>query len=234
MMERLLENGLPNVELQAQGRMLPGLSKLLKSIYPHLKDNTMVTSKLVAPACVASEVFFWHCPHPEEEGERSRVNKRECDRAVQLARFFISQGYKPKQITVLAPYQGQVALIKNTLREEIPKFLAEMGQEQHLSPFTAHIDPVLLKRGNRVDITSATVRQERVYPVDGQSAQPGCYRATLTGTHHASAKDDFVEVRLVPDAVQPDQMPEVSSIDRYQGAENDIVIVSLVRSNQQN
>ena len=77
MMERLLENGLPNVELQAQGRMLPGLSKLLKSIYLHLKDNTMVTSKLVAPACVASEVFFWHCPHPEEEGERSHVNKRE-------------------------------------------------------------------------------------------------------------------------------------------------------------
>ena len=77
MMERLLENGLPSVELQAQGRMLPGLSKLLKSIYPHLKDNTKITSKLVAPACVASEVFFWHCPHPEEEGERSHVNKRE-------------------------------------------------------------------------------------------------------------------------------------------------------------
>ena len=68
---------------------------------------------------------------------------------------------------------AQVALIRNTLREEIPKFLAEMGQEQHLSPFTAHIDPVLLKRGNRVDITAATVRQERVYSVDGQSAQPG-------------------------------------------------------------
>ena len=68
---------------------------------------------------------------------------------------------------------AQVTLIKNTLREEIPKFLAEMGQEQHLSSFAARIDPVLLKRGNRVDITSATVRQERVYSVDGQPAQPG-------------------------------------------------------------
>ena len=83
---------------------------------------------------------------------------------------------------------AQVALIKNTLREEIPKFLAEMGQEQHLSPFTAHIDPVLLKRGNRVDITSATVRQERVYPVDGQSAQPGRKGQGKSRHRHCRAK----------------------------------------------
>ncbi len=33
--------------------------------------------------------------------------------------------------------------------------------------------------------------------------------------------------------LQPDEMPEVSTIDRYQGAENQIVIVSLVRSNKE-
>ena len=83
---------------------------------------------------------------------------------------------------------AQVTLIKNTLREEIPKFLAEMGQEQHLSSFAARIDPVLLKRGNRVDITSATVRQERVYSVDGQPAQPGRKGQGKSRHHHCRAK----------------------------------------------
>ena len=38
---------------------------------------------------------------------------------MQLARFFISQGYKPKQITVLAPYQGQAAHSSEDNRRDV-------------------------------------------------------------------------------------------------------------------
>ena len=68
---------------------------------------------------------------------------------------------------------AQVAMISRTLRDEIPKFLAEMGEKQRLAAFSARIDPTLLKRGNRVDITAATIRQERVVPLDDKPAQPG-------------------------------------------------------------
>eukprot|EP00435_Cladocopium_sp_Y103_P036782 s3374_g9.t1 len=40
-----------------------------------------------------------------------------------------------------------------------------------------------------------------------------------------------ITAELEPYKLQPDEMPEVSTIDRYQGAENQIVIISLVRSN---
>ena len=40
-----------------------------------------------------------------------------------------------------------------------------------------------------------------------------------------------ITVELEPYHLQPDEMPVVSTIDRYQGAENQIVITSLVRSN---
>ena len=68
-MERLIQNDLPSAELHAQGRMLSEISRLLKPIYAHLSDIVAETGKLSPPRCVASAVFFWHCPHPEQNQE---------------------------------------------------------------------------------------------------------------------------------------------------------------------
>ncbi|CAE7850476.1 ZNFX1 [Symbiodinium necroappetens] len=158
MMERLILNRLESVQLCKQSRMLPDLRSLLEPIYPDLCDNVKMTTHLKAPECVASPVFFWDCRDPEASSDRSLVNETECDRAVHLAAFFISEGFAPSEITLLAPYAGQVSLLKKQLARKLPE---------------------------------------------------------LVHTQPKQSKD----------------LPVVSSVDRYQGAENSIVIVSLVRSN---
>eukprot|EP00439_Symbiodinium_sp_Y106_P028885 s5074_g3.t1 len=155
MMERLILNRLESVQLCKQSRMLPDLRSLLEPIYPDLCDNVKMTKALKAPECVALPVFFWDCGDPEARIDRSLVNESECDRAVHLAAFFISEGFAPGEITLLAPYAGQVSLLKKRLATELPELVH----------------------------------------------------------------------------TQPKDLPVVSSVDRYQGAENSIVIVSLVRSN---
>ncbi|CAJ1404526.1 unnamed protein product [Effrenium voratum] len=225
MLERLILNNLPNVELCRQGRMLPSLSKLLKPIYPHLEDNMKVVGKLAGPACVESE----------EETQRSKVNKAECDRAVQLVCFFISQGYEPSKITVLAAYQAQASLVHREVRQKLPRFLENTGWKHELSEVQVSIDSSLLKRGNRVDVTDRIISEGRVVSTSGGMVKAGRYVAKGTNDNsRADGKVQMVQVLLQPEELQPNEMPEVSTIDRYQGAENEIVIISLVRSNEKN
>ncbi|CAK8999471.1 NFX1-type zinc finger-containing protein 1 [Durusdinium trenchii] len=228
MLERLIHNKLPNVELSRQGRMLPSLCRLLSPIYPFLGNNEKVVKKLRAPECVESEVFFWNCPHEEEKAERSHVNNHECERAVRLTFFFISQGYQPSKITVLAAYQAQTFLINREIKKQLPEYLRGIGFKRELVSFKAELDPSLIKRGNVVDITDTVLEQGRVLGAGGQKVKTGRY---ILKSPVPDGQNEKIEVQLEPSNLQPDETPEVSTIDRYQGAENEIVIVSLVRSN---
>eukprot|EP00931_Biecheleriopsis_adriatica_P091095 TRINITY_DN64996_c0_g1_i1.p1 TRINITY_DN64996_c0_g1~~TRINITY_DN64996_c0_g1_i1.p1 ORF type:complete len:651 (-),score=96.34 TRINITY_DN64996_c0_g1_i1:22-1782(-) len=248
MMERLILNRLPHISLLRQSRMLPSLSALLKPIYPQLQDNLAVVSAHAAPACVRSEVFLWNCPHPEQEGERSRTNAAERERVVQLCLFFIAQGFCPNKITALSSYQGQAADIRKTLKQILPGYLSEIGLKKELQPVYASVDAAIIDRGNRVDIQESKESKgkgrgkERAYTTDGRRIQPGQYIVTesppgkkiIGEFQKPEGKDKMVDVKLEPAALQPDEMVEVHTIDRYQGDENDIVIISLVRSNAQN
>ena len=169
MMERLIKNNLPYDTLLQQNRMRPEFSKLLLDIYPDLRDNKERVMKNRAPSCMDKSMFFWnHCS--PEKGGRSYWNEDEAERAIRLCLFFLQQGYKPKQVTILAAYQGQTALIRKKMREE----------EKH------HSD---------------------LFPVEEDIDE-----------------DDEIKKQRV----------EIHTIDLYQGDENDIVIISLVRSNDRN
>ena len=159
------------------------------------------------------------------------MNQEECRRAVQLVRYFISQGFEPSKITALAAYQQQMSEISRKIKEELPGFLRENGFKRELVPFRAFVDPTLIKRGNVVDITDSVLEQYRVIEVKGRLVKTGRYTAKVDD--QSAEKEGKVVADLEPSNLQPDEMPEVSTIDRYQGAENQIVIVSLVRSNQE-
>lgn len=103
MMERLIKNDLPFVTLAQQGRMRPELAMMLTDIYPSLTTNTKVVndSSRPAPRCVAKSLFFWDHNDPEE-GDRGFCNPGEAERVAKLALFFVSQGYRPSKVTVIA------------------------------------------------------------------------------------------------------------------------------------
>ena len=115
MMERLIENNVGYTTLYNQNRMHPEISKLLRDIYPRLQDNHIMVSNHRQINCITKRLFFWDHSDPEKE-ERSFSNPLEADRVVNLAIFMIQQGNNPDNITILAPYQGQVRVLRDKLR----------------------------------------------------------------------------------------------------------------------
>ncbi|PAA78799.1 hypothetical protein BOX15_Mlig029304g1 [Macrostomum lignano] len=166
MMERLINCGFPFDCLQFQNRMRPDISKYLKlDVYPDLQDNIDSVKGHDIPSFMPKAVAFWDVENMSESGERSYVNNGEAELIVEVAMTFLRFGYKPSQLTILTPYQGQVRLIRQKLRPRLEDWERDVS--------------------NR----SAALADE--------------------------ANEGFIKVH---------------SIDVYQGDENDIVLVSLVRS----
>lgn len=171
LMERLINNELSYSALNLQNRMRPEFAALLLDIYPNLQSNLVRVSGNSPPNCISSSMFFWNHSDPEIAG-RSYINEKEADRAINLALFFILQGYKPHQITILSPYLGQTSLLRRKMKKQETNF-------PHL------------------------------FATKGNSA------ATSGASEKASHASSVI----------------IHTIDLYQGDENDIVIISLVRSN---
>jgi hypothetical protein len=110
MFERLAaHNGLPRQTLNLQCRMRPEFVKMLLPIYPDLlsHEGLVCGERNKAPACVASSSYFWAHSH-QEIAQRSVANPGEAEMAVRLAAWFVAEGYKGSEVTILAPYNGQV------------------------------------------------------------------------------------------------------------------------------
>ncbi|XP_067650930.1 NFX1-type zinc finger-containing protein 1-like [Haliotis asinina] len=117
--ERLVKNGLHHVTLELQHRMRPEISVLMKHIYPKLKDDISV-SKCNSIRGVDKNVFFLSHQHREHHvnGTMSKSNEHEACFIVALCRYFLLQGYKASDITILAAYTGQISLIKGHMGKE--------------------------------------------------------------------------------------------------------------------
>ncbi|GAB6032359.1 NFX1-type zinc finger-containing protein 1 [Chamberlinius hualienensis] len=119
MFERLINNGLPYEKLRIQHRMRPDISSLLvPHIYEDLQDHPSVKDYPNVLG-VATNVFFLNHDHKEStiSDSRSRSNNYEVEFLCSLCGYLLDQGYMPSQITVLATYLGQVALIKRRLTQ---------------------------------------------------------------------------------------------------------------------
>ena len=180
MMERLINNGYPHATLKLQNRMRPEIAALLSDIYPDLESNLTRVNKNKPPDFTPSSMFFWSHKDPEEAA-RSYSNKKEADRVLQLAMVCIQMGYEPKQITILAAYQGQVRLLRNMLKK------AEVEKPHVFARYKPDEEEVLEERSE---------------------TNPKFVPKKATNTI------------------------SIQTIDMFQGDENDIIIVSLVRSNE--
>jgi len=118
MFERLIKNGATHVTLEQQRRMHPSISRLMKPLYPNLRDH-FSTSEYPEIMGMGARVHFMSHPHFEDdEGEsHSKQNSFEANFIRALVAHLVKSGYEESRITVLSPYLGQVRIIKNKLRD---------------------------------------------------------------------------------------------------------------------
>ena len=127
MMQRLVDNKLPFVQLQMQNRMRPDIAELLLDIYPTLKSNISRVGSIELPKILKYSTIFW-AHNSLEDGEidknidqmknigRSKTNKVEASMAVGLASVLITYGHRPSDITILTMYKGQVNELRSVMK----------------------------------------------------------------------------------------------------------------------
>ncbi|XP_022092094.1 NFX1-type zinc finger-containing protein 1-like isoform X2 [Acanthaster planci] len=108
--ERMINNGVPCNTLSHQHRMRPEISSLMKKhFYNNLHDDESVL-KMDDIKGVKHNMFFIDHQHFEDETDdnKTKSNRHEALFLVGLCKYFLQQGYKPSQITVLTAYTGQL------------------------------------------------------------------------------------------------------------------------------
>ena len=117
--ERMVNSGMPCHQLSTQHRMRPEIARLMKFIYNDLQDHESV-HKRASVRGVKKNIFFINHRKPEDESEindklKSHSNQHEAEYIAALCDYFLLQGYKPSQITVLTLYTGQVLALKKMM-----------------------------------------------------------------------------------------------------------------------
>ncbi|XP_057306393.1 NFX1-type zinc finger-containing protein 1-like isoform X2 [Hydractinia symbiolongicarpus] len=114
--ERMVNNGIQCHMLDTQHRMRPEISKLLRHVYPTLKDHESVMQYPDIKGISKNIVFINH-QHVEGEIEhlKSKCNLHEARFIKSLCRYFLKQGYASSQITILTGYTGQLLTLQNMM-----------------------------------------------------------------------------------------------------------------------
>ncbi|XP_039935790.1 NFX1-type zinc finger-containing protein 1 [Hirundo rustica] len=115
--ERLIKVDFPFVCLKYQHRMRPEIAQLISPhIYQKLENHPSVL-KYENIKGVSTNVFFVEHEVPEQEIQegKSHQNPHEAHFVVELCKYFLCQGYKPSQITVLTTYTGQLLCLRKLM-----------------------------------------------------------------------------------------------------------------------
>ena len=189
--ERMMHK-IPYSKLNMQRRAHPEVADLLRAgCYPFLVDHPKTMAYPTIPGI--QQRMFWldhnlieDHPEPGSSLAKSHSNKYEARFIAEAVKYLVQhQGFSMKQITVLTPYNGQVAQILT-----------------HLKGFCN----VLLNDADKESLVAM-----RILPEDD------------LGSESSTAKD-----------IPLGSLVRLTTIDNYQGEENDIIILSTVRSNASN
>ncbi|TFB01018.1 NFX1-type zinc finger-containing protein 1 [Trichoderma ghanense] len=139
--ERLIRQGHEFATLQEQHRSHPDISQFARLLaYPELKDVPK-TSSYPPIRGLQKRVVFVHHEHPEEQldsvrdprdpsSKASKKNTFEAEMVLKTVKYLIQQGYKSENMVVLTPYMGQLALLRDKLRENNDPYLNELDMHE--------------------------------------------------------------------------------------------------------
>ena len=184
--ERLM-GSVPFSRLNTQRRAHPELADLLRAgDYPYLVDHSSTKARPEVPG-LFSRLYWVHHENPEDAPDplsamaKSFSNRWEVAFICSVVKYLIErQGFRYNTMTILTPYNGQVALFVKSLKSFCKVALTKEDKE-------ALVDAGLLE-ADELDNNSAT-------------------------------------------SVELGSLLRVTTVDNYQGEENDVVFFSPVRSN---
>ncbi|XP_030067298.1 NFX1-type zinc finger-containing protein 1 [Microcaecilia unicolor] len=119
--ERLIRVNMPFVRLNYQHRMRPEIARLLTPhIYEELANHPSVLD-YEAIKGVSSNLFFVEHEFLEQavQDGKSHQNQHEAQFVVELCKYFLCQGYKSSQITILTTYTGQLFSLRKLMPAKI-------------------------------------------------------------------------------------------------------------------
>ncbi|KAH6914275.1 hypothetical protein BKA70DRAFT_1558250 [Coprinopsis sp. MPI-PUGE-AT-0042] len=133
LMERLSSSGFPMSQIDVQRRMRPSISSLIRNtLYPKLVDNDLVKAYPDVRG-LSKNVFFLDHQHPENGGVEeggSRYNTYEVEMIRDLVLYLLRQGSYSQEgdIVVLCAYLGQLAKVRDALRDKVAIVIDERDQ----------------------------------------------------------------------------------------------------------
>ena len=142
--ERMVNSGMRCHQLTTQHRMRPEIARLMTFIYEDLQDHQSV-HEYEDVGGVSKNLFFIDHRILEDEIEinekiKSHSNQHEAEYIAALCEYFLLQGYKRNQITVLTMYSGQVLALKRTM----PKFRFEGVRVTAVDNFQGEENDIIL------------------------------------------------------------------------------------------
>ncbi|EGO55979.1 hypothetical protein NEUTE1DRAFT_68071 [Neurospora tetrasperma FGSC 2508] len=126
---------LPVAQLNAQRRMRPEISRLIRRIYPRLEDHPSVLN-LPDVVGMRQNLFWLDHEHPEDSKDdgarvKSYSNAWEAEMATALVRHIVRQGeYSSSDIALLTPYTGQLQKLRAALSKDFEVFLSDRDMEK--------------------------------------------------------------------------------------------------------
>ncbi|XP_060066353.1 NFX1-type zinc finger-containing protein 1-like [Ylistrum balloti] len=205
--ERLVTSGLPFQQLQFQHRMRPEISDLLTpSIYKELHNHASVVEIEDVRGMERNVYFLNHNVKEHADSDKdlkSHKNQHEVDFIAKLYRYLRLQGYGSRDITVLTTYKEQERLLKIAIRD--------VEETEHFYEVTSN------SSGNDRDIPGSSTAH----------LKSRCKSHTTT----VRDVDNAMLFSNMAKNIMEDENARVTTVDNFQGEENKIILLSLVRSN---
>ena len=142
LMERLMLPSIPNVSplpasrLNLQRRMHPHIANVMrKTLYPYLEDHPSTYERAPVPG-MADRIWWLNHNEPEDAQDQRTANPTSSSNAFEvemvagLVEYLVSSNeYEFRDITVLTPYNGQLAAFSERFKSICSLWLSEKDRE---------------------------------------------------------------------------------------------------------
>ncbi|KRX01013.1 P-loop containing nucleoside triphosphate hydrolase [Pseudocohnilembus persalinus] len=228
-----------------QTRMRPEISKYVRLFYEKgMYQDHESTQNLEPIKGVKESVFFWNVEDSTEEiVNRSYSNEKEAQLVLNLARYLLLQGYDPKDITILSMYQGQLSYIKKLIDHGNPNYLynkVDTNLFQSEFQFQNKNDECewdYQEDSDNSDQQNTVLQQNQWDNIqnndENEKKRPSRFKKD-TKLQYQKQKPEFKKMLREKSFKYFNKLKEIdiNTVDKFQGQENKIIILTLVRSNE--